>query len=267
MTPRGTGGADKDRFVGRRDLTVWGSAVGRIVAALAYRAARWGGPYPVLVVTLLVGVSVALVLIAGSVEIYESVAETDGVAGLDRPVLQWVVGIRTPGLNDAVIAFTTVGGPVGMPILATVATTILAIWRRWVTPLALMIAATAGSLLLTIVGKALVGRIRPPLADAVPPYESSEAFPSGHALNAVVVAGVIAYLAVLQQHRRSSRLITVGVAAAFALAMGLSRIYLGHHWLTDVLVAWTLGLAWLSIIIVAHRLYLTVRDVRRAPRA
>jgi len=257
--------SEQDQYVGWRDLTVWKSAAGRFAAGIVYRAARWFGPYPVLMVTVLLGLSAALVLIAGSVEIYEAVAETDGVAGLDEPVLQWAIAARSPDLNEAVTAFTTVGGPVGMPVLATIATAGLAIWRRWWTPVVLMVAATAGSLLLTVVGKSLVGRIRPPLADAVAPYESSEAFPSGHALNAVVVAGVVAYLLVLRQRRWSTRAMTVGAAAVFALAMGLSRVYLGHHWLTDVLVAWTLGLAWLSIVIVAHRLFLTIRHVRRQP--
>ena len=54
-------------------------------------------------------------------------------------------------------------------------------------------------------------------------------------------------------------MLTLAVAGLFALAMGLSRVFLGHHWLTDVLVAWTLGLAWLAVVVTAHRLFLTVR--------
>lgn len=52
---------------------------------------------------------------------------------------------------------------------------------------------------------------------------------------------------------------TICCAGVFALAMGLSRVYLGHHWLTDVLVAWALGLGWLTVVITAHRLLLTLR--------
>ncbi|MFP3467937.1 phosphatase PAP2 family protein, partial [Leifsonia sp. SIMBA_070] len=64
----------------------------------------------------------------------------------------------------------------------------------------------------------------------------------------------VAYLLVLHLDSRSAKVMTVLGAAVFAAAMGMSRVYLGHHWFTDVLVAWTLGLAWLAVVITAHRL-------------
>lgn len=102
-------------------------------------------------------------------------------------------------------------------------------------------------------------RHRPPLTEAVPPYLLSPSFPSGHTLNTTVVMGVTAYLLLRRQKRPGVRWATVAALAAWALAMGLSRVYLGHHWLTDVIAGWTLGLAWVTLLVSAHRLFLTVR--------
>lgn len=151
-----------------------------------------------------------------------------------------------------------------MPLLTFAAVAAMTVaWRQW-TPGVLVLVTTVGSVTMTVVGKSVIGRARPPLADAVPPFETSGSFPSGHALNAVVVAGVIAYLLVRKQSRAWVRAATVAAAVTFAFTMGMSRVYLGHHWLTDVLVAWTLGLAWLTLVIVVHRLFLTVHRSRSA---
>lgn len=255
--------ADEDRYVGWRDLTIWTTPVGRLLSDVARRGARVVGPYPTLAITLAAGVAVTVGLTAASVEIYDAVVDADGVAELDRPVLDAAIELRTQTRNRAVTGFTNLGGPVVMPVLAAAATLGVVVWRRRLAPVVLMVVASAGSLLMTVVGKALVGRIRPSTAEAVAPFEDAASFPSGHTLNAVVVAGVLAYLLVVRQRRWWVRAATIGAAAVFSVAMGLSRVYLGHHWLTDVLVAWTLGLSWLAAIIVVHRLYLTIRHVRR----
>ena len=89
-------------------------------------------------------------------------------------------------------------------------------------------------------------------------------FPSGHALNSTVIAGMVAYLLVRRLRTRWARAAAVIVAIAWALAMGLSRVFLGHHWLTDVIFAWLLGAAWLALLITSHRLFLTIRRVKPA---
>jgi membrane-associated phospholipid phosphatase len=249
----------EERFVGDRDLTHWYTPLGRSLAHLNRALSRRLGSHPALVVTLVVGLIVALALAFVADRIYDSVTEKDGVAGLDRPILAFAMTLRSP-VSDAVITgYTNIAGPVGMPILAVVALTVLALARRSWTPVILIVAAGAGSLAMTIAGKDIIARHRPPLTDAVPPFEYSPSFPSGHTLNATVIAGIVAYLLILRLHRRPARVLCAVAAVAFAVTIGLSRVFLGHHWFTDVLAGWVLGVAWLSLVITAHRLYLTSR--------
>ncbi len=148
-----------------------------------------------------------------------------------------------------VTRFTDLGGTIGMPVIALVLVVVLTLTRRSWLPAVLMGAAAAGSLVFTVLGKDLVGRARPPLALAVPPYESSPSFPSGHTLNATVVLGISAYLLMLGLRHVRVRALVGAVVVVLVLAMGLSRVWLGHHWLTDVIAGWLVGLAWLGTVV------------------
>jgi membrane-associated phospholipid phosphatase len=194
--------------------------------------------------------------------VYNSVTESHGIAGLDQPILQLAIQARSPVLDVIVTGYTDIAGSIGMPIIAVAAIVILSLRRRSWTPAILIAAAGLGSIAMTIAGKDIIGRVRPPLPEAVPPYEYSASFPSGHTLSAVSVVGTIAYLLILRQTSAVARTLTIAGAVLFALTIGLSRVFLGHHWFTDVVAAWLLGAAWLALVITAHRLYITARRTR-----
>lgn len=258
---------DPHARIGERDLAHWPSWAGTQLVGWATRLAEVRSAHTVMLVTAAIGALVVSGLTAAGAGVYDAVEENDGISGLDRPALELARAWRTPTSTRLLTWFTNLGGPIGMPIIAGVVTIFLVVRWRTRTPLLLMLVAVAGSLAFTTVGKAVVGRARPPLADAVPPYEYAFSFPSGHALNSTVIAGVVAYLVLAHLRTAAARSLTVIAAALWAAAMGLSRVFLGHHWLTDVIFAWLVGLAWLGVLITAHRLYLTVHRRTVADRS
>lgn len=202
--------------------------------------------------------TVLLFVLAGFAdEIWDHVVEDASSLAVDLPVQNWMVAHRVPGFTEVISAFSISGGPLWMPIIVGITAIVLAVVRRSWTPLVLTVLAAVGSLLMTIVGKSAVGRERPPIAESVPPYETSFSFPSGHSLNSLVLAGIIGYLLVIGIRSRTGRVLVVVGVVTYVLAMGTSRLYLGHHWVSDVLMAWVLGAAWITILITAHRLWLT----------
>ena len=212
--------------------------------------------------TAAAGAFLLTVLIATLDETYEAVQENDGLARVDRPLLDWMVAHRTGWAETLVTWFTNVGGTTILPILVTLVVAVMAWrWRSW-TPVVLMAVAAAGSVAMTEAGKDLAGRARPPQALAVPPYETSPSFPSGHTLNSTVIAIVLAYLVLLHVESRTGRIVAVTLLGVYAVAMGLSRVYLGHHWFTDVVAGFIAGTAWALVVILAHRLLLRVQHQR-----
>jgi membrane-associated phospholipid phosphatase len=255
-----------DGFILGRDLTAWNSRVMQHFVAVLFRLSSRIGAKVTLTAVVLSGLLLTLGTATGATELYEATVEGDGAQLLDTPVLHTAMAIRSPPIDEALTAYTMIGGPIGMSVLAGTIMMVLAIRRRSWTPVVLVVLAAAGSVLITVVSKQFIGRARPPLSDAIPPYEYSDSFPSGHALNSLVLAGIIAYLLMLRCRTRRTVAWTAVIAVVFATTMGISRVYLGHHWLTDVLMAWALGALWLIIVVTTHRLYLSAQLVPRTSR-
>ncbi len=240
------------------------SPIARVVRSVR----NYLGANAALLISGAVGAAVFALLISASADVYEAVANADGVSGLDRPTLDLAVSVRTPAGERWVTAFTNLGGTIPMTFSTLILTAAMFVrWRRRSIALMMVIAA-AGSLIFTGVSKTVVGRARPPLALAVPPYEYAPSFPSGHTLNSTVIALMAAYLAWWLSGNLWVRIISPLLGVVWAAAMGLSRVYLGHHWLTDVIFAWMIGLAWLAVLITVHRILLMLdsRDRRVAER-
>ena len=266
----GSGPPELER-IGDRDLGQWPTRAGQhLVAAIARvvivlgRVWRWSLANLALVLTTVIGGAIVLGATVLSAEVYEAVVENDGLAALDEPVLEAAVNSRTPASEQWVTHFTDLGGTVGMPLIAAAIVITLAVRRRSWLPVVLMLIAAAGSVLISVLGKDLTARARPPVIYAVPPLETSPSFPSGHTLNATVVLGLSAYLVMLGRRHLRSRILVASVVVVFVVAMGLSRVWLGHHWLTDVMAGWLVGLAWLAAVITGHRVKVTLDRAERA---
>jgi undecaprenyl-diphosphatase len=228
------------------------------------RVDLWIKPYAALWLTMIIGGALVLTLALLGAEVYSNVVDDEGLANLDIPALEYAQTLRNPEVDAFATGFTNVGGGIGMPIVASILTAWLTFLSRTWRPIVLVGGAAMVSTLATTLGKRLVGRTRPDHSEAVPPYESTPSFPSGHTLNTTVVIGVLLYIVCLQFQILWARIIAITAGVIFIIAMGLSRVFLGHHWLTDVMAGWFLGLAWVCMVILAHRLFHLIRKREHA---
>ena len=180
---------------------------------------------------------------------------------LDLRTLHTVAAHRPAALTSAMRTLTWLGS--GVVLYPALVVASLALWRRTrrhQDPAAL-IAALIGAIVLYSLLKAGIGRARPPAAYAVDTY-SGLAFPSGHATQSTAFYGMLALLTATAWPRRA-RPIWIG-AVAVVLVVGASRVYLGAHWLTDVLGGFAVGAAWMCLVAVVWTRSLRRSGDRRA---
>ena len=170
-------------------------------------------------------------------------------------------------LNEAARDMTSLGGTVILVLVVGITAGFLGVARRW-RHLWLVLAASWGGLLLTGLLKAAFDRPRPTVVPRLVPV-SSPSFPSGHAILAAVVYLTVGTLvAQLFGHRRE-RTYVLSVAVGLAVLIGLTRLYLGVHYPTDVLAGLLVGFSWaLTMGLVARSLRQHSRMLREeAPEA
>jgi undecaprenyl-diphosphatase len=181
--------------------------------------------------------------------IAEDVVDGGGLISRDEAVLRWFVEHRTDWMISAAKVVSTAGGFVSL-LCAGVALG-LVLWRRgWTLAIAPVVSLLLAGLASSI-AKAVFGRPRPPIA-LQQVHVGSPAFPSGHATDAAAFFLASAFvLAITVAHRRRTRWELVGIGVFLAGLVGLSRLVLAVHWLSDVVAGWALGTAVAITVVVA----------------
>jgi undecaprenyl-diphosphatase len=162
-------------------------------------------------------------------------------ASLDAAAAQWMILHRTSALTAIMRLFTTIGGPTGMVILGIIIVGLLW-WGRGRRPALTVAAALIGSSVLNEVLKAIFHRARPTgewLTQA-----SGHSFPSGHSMTSMAFFLVLAVVLSSEGAARRARPLIVAVGIVISLLIGVSRVYLGVHYASDVLAGFIFGALW-----------------------
>ena len=207
-------------------------------------AARFLWRYRRRLVLLFIGL---LLPLWGFAELAEDVGEGEPF-GFDVPVLLFAHGLAGAGLDRFLLAVTALGYEWFVVPFDVVLVLLLA-WRRRVREGLFAALALGGSALLNVATKQLFARARPGLWESLAP-EHTYSFPSGHAMGAMTLAWVVVLLAWPTRWRWPVLL----VAMPFAVLVGLSRVYLGVHYPSDILAGWTAASVWAvaSFLMVFH---------------
>ncbi len=172
---------------------------------------------------------------------------THTTEGVDIAILQQIPFIQTPLLNRWFQWVTALGNPDFLLILNLLFCLYLLIQNQWKKSLFFAIMGSAG-VEFNFFLKAIFSRERPELWGPIIEVKHMS-YPSGHAMDSILIYGLICYYLMTQFKPWRSTILTL--TSILVLVIGMSRLYLGVHWPTDILAGYLAGFVWLMISILS----------------
>ncbi|MFQ6329445.1 phosphatase PAP2 family protein [Nocardia sp. CWNU-33] len=173
------------------------------------------------------------------------VSDNGWLTGGDAPTRSWFIAHRTPWMDTAALVITTLGSPGAVITL----TALIGAWLSWRTrsalPIIVIVATGAAASATSTTLKLVVGRGRPPI-ETQQVITTDYSFPSGHATSTSALVGITIAILTIGRGRQFVALLSA-VAALLITLVAASRLYLGVHWLTDVIAGALLGTAFAVI--------------------
>ncbi|MEX2281638.1 MAG: phosphatase PAP2 family protein [Gemmatimonadota bacterium] len=194
-------------------------------------------------------VTVSLVVGAAAVSTFAAFASlvTGGFTqAFDERVLQWLEGRRSPVMDRVMVEISALGTGATLLVLVLVASVFLWLTKHHWSVYILLMGVFGGQLMNRLL-KTSFERPRPSIVDAVADV-SSLSFPSGHAMTSMITYGSVAYLVARLEPTRRLRLTTWSLCAVMIILIGISRMYLGVHYPSDIIAGYLGGIAWLAFV-------------------
>ncbi len=205
-----------------------------------FSAGEWYG------LNLTMGIILLVLALYSFGEIIEDLIDKETLFYLDFRIQRFVEGIITPQITRFMVDITN-HGSVYFTVIIIGAVALYFLYRRyWWELFTLFLVAGAGGMLIIIL-KLFFHRPRP-APQIVAAYGYS--FPSGHAFLAIIVYGFLIYMAWRLVRGEVLRFLIFSMSFIMIILIGISRVYLNVHWLTDVLGGYAAGLAWLVFCII-----------------
>lgn len=172
--------------------------------------------------------------------------------GFDIAVITWIQGLESPFLTEAAKGFTFLGSTSAVIVLCAVILLFLYVVLRHRRELLLFMSVMLGTELWNLLLKHSFKRVRPDIHRLI--EISGYSFPSGHSMAAFSLYGILTYLLWRHIPYAAGRFLLLAVSGVMILSIGLSRIYLGVHYPSDVLGGFLASCAWMLFAIGIYEL-------------
>jgi membrane protein DedA with SNARE-associated domain/membrane-associated phospholipid phosphatase len=223
-----------DKELSSRMPKIWHLIKGR------FTPGEWYG------LNLTMGIVLLVLALYSFGEIIEDLVDKETLFYLDFRMQRFVESIVTPQTTRFMVDITNIGGVYLSLLLAGVMTAYLLYKKRWWALFTIFLTVGGGETVLVFL-KLLFHRPRP-ISQIV--AANGYSFPSGHAFSAVIVYGLLIYITWNFIRRKALRFMILSISVFLIILVGISRVYLNVHWLTDVLGGYAAGVAWITFSII-----------------
>ncbi|WP_240628521.1 phosphatase PAP2 family protein [Bacillus salacetis] len=214
-------------------------------------------------ILFIIGVGLIILLAAGFIEIVEEWKERE-IEAFDSTVYSEVNTITSPGVTEFMKKITFLGGVQWITVLTGIASILFFVFKKYSLGLYVLLTVALGGGFNWLL-KEYFKRQRPDIEALV--EQGGYSFPSGHSMGSFILYGALAFAVFRLYDHRWSKFIGAAALLLLVLLIGLSRIYLGVHYPSDILGGFSAGGVWLAFSILVYTFIKGARPWRKISRA